>query len=101
MIKIKIKNKNRIIKTIHHRDEKRLDAHYYGWHIHIYPMFGKLIGGRYRDDLETGEFGVDVSAPDGGRIVDAVAGSFEKALIEAMENILLCRPRYERQSFFL
>ncbi len=56
-------------------------------------MYGRLVSGRYRDDLETGELGVDVLANDGGKIVDAVAGSMDEAVKMALENILLCRPQ--------
>ncbi len=89
MIKLEINGKTRIIRNILHDDGESLEALYRGWRIHIYPMWGKLVNGRYRDDLKTGEFGVDVAGSDGGRIVAAVTGSREKALAMALENILL------------
>lgn len=97
MIKLKIDGKIRIIRKIVKNDEPdAFEGFYRGWHIHIYPMWGKLVRGRYRDDLKTGEVGVDVTGPDGGRIVDAVAGSKAKALTMALENILICRPCYSK-----
>lgn len=94
MLKIFAYGQTRIIRKIRTDDGEYLEASYRGWNISIFPMWGKLINGRYRDDLKTGEFGVNVSGPDGGRIVDGVLPTREKALIEALENILTCRPRY-------
>jgi hypothetical protein len=89
MHKLFVSGKTRIIRKIRFDDGESLEASYHGWHIHIYPMWGKHVNGRYREDLKTGEFGVDVSGKDGGRIVDAVAGTREKAMVMALENILL------------
>ena len=96
MIRISINGKTRIIRKIHTHDEKHLEAEYHGWLISIYPMWGKVVRGVYRDDLETGESGVDVRGWEGGYIVNAVTKTFDAALQMAMENILLCEPRYER-----
>ncbi len=95
MIKLIIDGKARIIRKINKNEEPDyFEGFYHGWFIHIFPMWGKIVAGRYRDDLKTGEVGVDVSGPDGGRIVDAVAGSKRQALEMALTNILTCRPRY-------
>jgi hypothetical protein len=94
MIKLTIEGKTCIIRKIRHDDGESFEAEYHGWFISIFPMWGKLLDGRYREDRKTGELGVDVSGPDGGKIVDSVQPTRQKALIEALENILLCRPRY-------
>lgn len=96
MIKIRLNKQTRIIRNIRFQDKFHLDAEYRGWQISIFPMYGKLVAGRYCDNIRTGEFGVDVAGRNGCRIVDSVVGSVQEGIEQAIENILLCRPQYER-----
>lgn len=96
MVKIQINNKTRIIRKIRFQDDKHLEAEYHGWQISIFPMYGKIVAGRYCDTITTGKFGVNVAGSDGCRIVDDVQPSMRKAIEEALLNILLCSTQYER-----
>lgn len=84
-----VKGKNRVIRNVKFNDGESIEATYYGWNIHIYPMWGKIVNGVYRDDLKTGKIGVDVRGADGGYIVNSWEDSYEKAWETALENIHL------------
>lgn len=89
-----IKGKKRIIRNVRFNDGESIEAKYYGWRIHIYPMWGKLVNGVYREDLKSGKIGVDVTGSDGGYIANSWEESYEEAWKVAVENILSCRPLY-------